>query len=209
MVNQKNRFLMIGTFLSLYLKLEGKLKCRTSGRWIRGRVGRRPNYSRVAAETKRGKAGEGGDTSELFGDSEAEGEPKASTRSFKQVRTIVAEISDFEPEEQPESKCAIPTRKSRRAKTAKSSKIPAEATPLLGRKKQKTSSKHLLSLFFPLRTNHFVLQDSWHLRSLPSFQLMNHLVEKFSRRQKIMEMSFLKSWRYGLSFLRIPSFFRN
>lgn len=104
----------------------------------------------AAAEAKRGKAGEGGDISKLFGDSEAEGEPKASTRASKRARTTVVETCNSEPEERSESKRAIPTRKSKRAKTSKSSKTSTIAIPMAGRKKQKASSKYRFAFIFHL-----------------------------------------------------------
>ncbi|KAB2612199.1 hypothetical protein D8674_041704 [Pyrus ussuriensis x Pyrus communis] len=72
----------------------------------------------VAAEAKRQKVGEGGDTSKLFRDSEAEREPKVNIRAPKWARIVVVENSDSEAEKQPKLKRAISTRKSTRAQTS-------------------------------------------------------------------------------------------
>lgn len=105
----------------------------------------------ATAEAKKRETGECEDVSDLSGDLEAEGELEANTRTFKQARTVMVETSDFELEEQPNPKRATPTMKSKRAKTSKFSKptyasqIFVGAVPLVGRKKQKTSSKCILS----------------------------------------------------------------
>ncbi|KAB2597126.1 hypothetical protein D8674_000046 [Pyrus ussuriensis x Pyrus communis] len=78
--------------------------------------------SSAAAKAKRQEAGEGGDNSELFGDSEPEEEPEARTQVSRRVRATVVETSELEPEKQPVPKRATPIRKRIKAQTSKISK---------------------------------------------------------------------------------------
>ena len=104
----------------------------------------------VAAGAKRAEAGEGRDISELFGDSEAEGETEVHTKALKRKNTVVIETSDsdYERSEQKQQKRASPIRRSKRARAAKAPKSSASSVPAPeeGRKKQKASSKVHASL---------------------------------------------------------------
>ncbi|KAM1305559.1 hypothetical protein ACFX2F_023079 [Malus domestica] len=84
-------------------------------------------------------AGDAGDISNLFNDSEAEAGPEV------EARVTVVESSEYEPDEKPQPQLALPslkatpTKKKTKAQTSHALK-PSSAYPVeVGRKKQKSS----------------------------------------------------------------------
>ncbi|KAB2631169.1 hypothetical protein D8674_008688 [Pyrus ussuriensis x Pyrus communis] len=105
-----------------------------------------PNKSKrvkkAAVEAKRREAEEGGDTSELFGDSEPEEESEVRTQVSSWAMAIVVETSESELEKQPEPDRATPIKMRTRAQTSKISKTSTAsivASPVAGMKKQTAS----------------------------------------------------------------------
>lgn len=104
----------------------------------------------AATEAERREARECGDIYELFGDSEAEEEAEANTRTPRLVRTVLVETSDSELEKQPKPKRATLTRKSTRSQTSQSSKAVSAlntsnvVVSVTGRQKRTSSSNCIL-----------------------------------------------------------------
>ncbi|KAM1965837.1 hypothetical protein ACFX15_046122 [Malus domestica] len=99
---------------------------------------------KVAAEAERQGAGDGGDFSKLFGDSEDEVEPEVEVWAIRWARITVVETLESKAKERARAQLSIPglratpTKKRTKAQSSKSLKFSAYVAKA-GRKKQKAS----------------------------------------------------------------------